>query len=84
MLKPTKYMDPNRSVLNTAFLLLKKIKSTKISKIDDLYDYAIEKLGEDIRELILPALGFLFSLGTIDYNEKRDSIILQVSQNEIN
>lgn len=82
MLKPSKHMDPNRSVLNVSFLILKKMKGAKIVKIDELYDFVIDKLGQDANELILLAFDFLYLIGAIEYSEKRDSLILVYGESD--
>jgi hypothetical protein len=73
MLKPTKHLNPDKSVLHTAARILRLLSRYRIQPYDELYDRLHKQAGDDLREVFLPALGFLFLLGKVEYYEKTDS-----------
>lgn len=73
MLQPTKHSHPDRTVIFTACLLLKRLKKQRVDKYDTLYGYAKKYVaGGDV--LFLPALSFLYLMGLVEYRSKIDSI----------
>jgi len=73
MLRPTKYSHPDRTVINVALLLLKRLKKRRLDEYDHLLRYAKESVkGGDV--LFLPSLNFLYLIGLIDYHPKTDTI----------
>jgi hypothetical protein len=73
MLKPTKHLNPDTSVLHVAANMLRLLNRYRIQQYDVLYDKLHKQTGDDLREVFLPALGFLFLMGKIEYHEKNDS-----------
>ncbi|MGA3099149.1 MAG: ABC-three component system middle component 8 [Bryobacteraceae bacterium] len=73
MLKPTKHLDPESSVLNISAHILKYMERHRTMTYRDLYGHLYNKCGDAIRPLFLPALSFLYLLGKIEYHTKNDS-----------
>jgi len=73
MLRPTKHSHPDRTVVNVALLMLKRLRKQRLDRYGDLRDLVKKAIvGGDI--LFLPALNFLFLLGLIEYHPKTDAI----------
>jgi hypothetical protein len=73
MLKPTKHLNPETSTLSVAAQILKAVHNSRTISYNQLYHKLYRKNGDQLRETLLPALGFLYLLGTIEYHEKTDS-----------
>ena len=73
MLKPTKHINPETSTLGVATQILKAVHTSRSITYDQLYHKLYRKHGDTLRETLLPALTFLYLLGTIEYYEKTDS-----------
>lgn len=73
MLRPTKHSHPDSTVLSAALLLLARLKSRRVEDYDQLRKLVKDKIrGGDA--LFLPALSFLFLLGSIEYRPKTDAV----------
>lgn len=73
MLRPTKHSHPDRTIVNVALLLLKRLRKQRVYRYVELRDFAKRTvIGGDV--LFLPALNFLFLLGLIEYRPKTDAI----------
>lgn len=73
MLRPTKHSHPDRTVVNVALHLLKRLRRQRVDRYGELRDFAKRVVtGGDV--LFLPALNFLFLLGLIEYRPKTDAI----------
>lgn len=73
MLKPTKHSHPDRTLIYTAYLLLKRLKQQRVDEYSALYKFAKKYVnGGDV--LFLPALSFLYLTGLVEYRSKIDSI----------
>lgn len=75
MIKPHKYLDLNLSLVNLGGIIITILKQEQIIKYDDLLDRLILARGENVREVFLPALTFLYALGKVDY--KRDIDVIE-------
>jgi hypothetical protein len=73
MLKPTKHLTPEYSVLNISAHILKQLERHRIVTYNDLYERLHNKYGDQIRPVFLSSLSFLFLLGRIEYHTKNDS-----------
>ncbi|RZL70503.1 MAG: hypothetical protein EOP66_16245 [Sphingomonas sp.] len=72
MLRPSKHAHPDRTVVNVAMLLLKRLKAKRLADYSSLLSYARKSVsGGDV--LFLPSLNFLFLLGLVIYHPKTDS-----------
>lgn len=76
MIKPHKYLNLNLSVLNIGSIILSLLKQEKIMKYDHLLEKLIDNKGEDVKDIFLPTLNFLFLVGKIQYYQKTDSFAL--------
>lgn len=73
MLKPSKHSHPDRTLIYTAYLLLKRLKQQRVDEYGSLYKFAKKYVnGGDV--LFLPALSFLYLTGLVEYHSKIDSI----------
>ena len=80
MLRPSKHAHPDRTIVNVALLLLKRLRARRLSDYDALRTFARKAvIGGDV--LFLPSLNFLYLLGLIEYHPKTDAIEY-VGQNE--
>ncbi len=73
MLRPTKHLDPNLSVLNVAAYVLKHLQFHRSAPYDELYGRLHKKFGENVRPVFLPAVSFLYLLGKLEYHTKNDT-----------
>ncbi|WP_026894725.1 ABC-three component system middle component 8 [Clostridiisalibacter paucivorans] len=78
MIKPHKYMNLKFSILNISSLIIQELKNSQEKRIlyYKLYSKICNELEEDINELFLNTLNFLFVLGVIEYDEEKDSVEL--------
>jgi hypothetical protein len=80
MLRPSKHAHPDRTIINVAVLLLKRLRAQRLCDYATLLMHARGAVnGGDI--LFLPSLNFLYLLGLIEYHPKTDAIEY-VGQNE--
>lgn len=73
MLKPTKHLNLDTSVLYVSSLLLKWLSKRRLITYADLYRRLEHTLGNDARTIFLPTLSYLFLLNKIEYHEKTDA-----------
>jgi hypothetical protein len=73
MLKPTKHLNLDTSVLYVSSLLLKWLSRQRLMSYTDLYRRLDHHLGSDARTVFLPTLSYLFLLNKLEYHEKTDS-----------
>lgn len=72
MLKLTKHSHPDRTAINVALLLLTRLRDRRIENYSSLAKYVRKAVsGGDV--LFLPAVNFLFLMGTLRYHSKTDS-----------
>lgn len=73
MLRPTKHSHPDRTIINTSLLLLRRLKDRRLEGYDALRVYLRKAIiGGDA--LFLPSLNFLFLLGLVEYRQKNDAL----------
>ncbi|MDH2274386.1 MULTISPECIES: ABC-three component system middle component 8 [Gammaproteobacteria] len=73
MIRPSKHNDPDKTLIYASFLILKRLKKSKIVSYEELLGF-IKKEITSGEYLFLPALNFLFLLGLINYQAKNDMI----------
>jgi hypothetical protein len=73
MLKPTKHLNLDTSVLYVSSLLLKWLGKQRLMTYRDLYRRLENYLGTDARTAFLPTLCYLFLINKIEYHDKTDS-----------
>lgn len=78
MIKPHKYMNLKLSVINISSLIINCFDSLddKSIKYHELYNKICSEVDEEINELYLDSLTFLFALGVIEYNKEEDRVVL--------
>jgi hypothetical protein len=76
MIAPHKYLDLNLSLINLGGLILTILKDESAVKYQELYERVLLARGDNAKEVFLPALGFLFLLGKIEYQKEIDTIEL--------
>ena len=73
MLSPTKHSHPDRTVINVALLLLRRLREHRVDEYTKLRGYVKKSvLGGDV--LLVPALNFLYLMGLVEYRPKTDAI----------
>lgn len=72
MLKPTKHMNPDQSVLVLASVALKRLKKVRVERYADLTAF-LEGKVPSAKFLFAPGISFLFILGLIQYQPKSDT-----------
>lgn len=76
MIRPTKYMDLDSSVLNVAANLLLEMKTHPAVSLDELHGIVLTRMGEPASVNFLPALTLLYAVGKVDYDDTADAIYL--------
>ena len=72
MLQPTKHMDPDRSVLALATVLLKRLRRARIEDYSSLLQHAVEQTPDG--DILFPgALSLLYVLGLVEYRSRSDA-----------
>lgn len=72
MLRPTKHMNPDRSVLALATVLLRRLRKARIEGYSSLLGHAAEQMPDG--DTLFPgALSLLYLLGLIEYRARSDA-----------
>ena len=74
MLKPTKYLNLELSVISVSAEILKILRTNQLMKYDEVLSYLCETICDDVRYVFLPSINFLFLLGKLDYHVISDSL----------
>lgn len=72
MLRPTKHMNPDRSALALAAVLLVRLKRTRIQGYSALVEYACKEMP-DGDTLFSAAIALIFVLGLVEYKSNSDT-----------
>ncbi len=72
MLRPNKHMNPDRSVLALAAVLLARLKNARLERYSALIEHASGKTP-DAETLFPSALSLLFLLGLVEYRVSADA-----------
>lgn len=82
MIKPSKYTNPDKTIINVAQYMLKELMAKRIVTFDELRSFIRKKIsGVDV--LFLPSLNFLYLMGVIEYRTNTDSILYTGSNETI-
>jgi ABC-three component (ABC-3C) system Middle Component 8 len=73
MLKPTKHLNLDTSVLYVSSLLLKWLSKKRLMSYADLYRRLELVIGNDARTVFLPTLSYLYLINKIEYHDKTDA-----------
>jgi hypothetical protein len=77
MISPHKYLNLNLSVINLGGVILSILLEQEIMKYDELLERVLLNNGENAKEVFVPTLSFLYSIGKIEYRNEIDSIELK-------
>jgi hypothetical protein len=74
MLTPRKHLDLESSLIRVASIMIKELHRRGIIDMPTLRRRVIKRIGANGEMMFLPALGFLFLLGRVDYHVQNDTI----------
>lgn len=72
MIKPTRYMNMNLSVIRVSSEIIELLIKSPIMKFDEILASLEQIIGNEVRFVFIPAIDFLYLLGIIDYHEESD------------
>lgn len=79
MLRPSKHSHPDRTTVNVAMVLLRRLKNRRVEDYNSLRALAKRSVtGGEV--LLLPALSLLYILGLVEYRPKTDAFEYQGPQ----
>jgi hypothetical protein len=74
MLTPRKHLNLDISVMRIAAIMLRELNRRGVMEFEKLRTLVIRRVGPDGELSFMPALGFLYLLGRIEYHLKNDTI----------
>jgi hypothetical protein len=74
MLAPRKHLDLDVSVLRISTIMLRELNKRGVIELERMRAIIIRRTGADGELSFLPALGFLYLLGKVEYHLKNDTI----------
>jgi hypothetical protein len=74
MLTPRKHLNLDVSVMRIATIMLRELSRRGVIEFEKLRGIVIRRVGADGDLSFMPALGFLFLLGKVEYHIKNDTI----------
>ena len=74
MITPHKYLDLSLSLLNLGGVILNIVKEDGAIKYDELLKRVILARGENVKDVYILTLSFLYILGKIEYQREIDTI----------
>jgi hypothetical protein len=78
MLKPDKHTNPELSVINIAGLIIERIKNNEIISYDDLLRSLVNQTSENVKDVFLYSIFFLYLLDKIEYIPDLDALRLRI------
>lgn len=78
MLKPDKHTNPELSVINIAGLIIEQIKNNEIISYDDLLSSLVNQTSENVKDVFLYSVFFLYLLDKIEYIPDLDALRLRI------
>lgn len=78
MLKPDKHTNPELSVINIAGLIIEQIKNNEIISYDDLLISLVNQTSENVKDVFLYSVFFLYLLDKIEYIPDLDALRLRI------
>jgi hypothetical protein len=72
MIRPNKHSHPDKTVVSSSTILLKRLRKRRSASFDELREFHSKKDGE-IDSLFLPAMSLLFLLGLVEYRRQNDT-----------
>lgn len=74
MLKPSKYMDIDLSIINQSSIILRLLINSEVLKYNKLLSMIVKEQGQNAKQSFPLSLSFLFLLGKIEYNPISDEL----------
>lgn len=74
MIRPTKYTNPDKSIIYLSTIFLKFLKRKNIANYDELLNVSIKY---NLKYLFMPTINMLFTLGLITYKKQDDIFIYE-------
>jgi hypothetical protein len=74
MLSLDKHSNLTVSVVNVGGLIIRILKDKQILPFDELLALLVEEVGDEVKEVYLAALSFLFLIGKVKYYQDIDSL----------
>ena len=75
-LKPTKHTNLQYSIINISANILKLLKENTIIEYSELLDVLKQKIGEEVNEVFLLSLSFLYIHKKVEYIKDLDAVRL--------
>lgn len=82
MIRPTKYMDLNASVLNVAAEVLTELQRFGAIPLPELSETIASRVGASAKYNFFPALSLLYMTGKIEYDADVDAIVYLLKRAE--
>ncbi|URJ44115.1 hypothetical protein MF628_003797 [Paenibacillus polymyxa] len=76
MIKPHKFMNIRNSLLNVASSIIINLKQEEKQPYDELLNNVSKSFDDDIGDVFILALTFLYSLEVIEYDKEKDQVKL--------
>lgn len=72
MIRPSKHSHPDKTVVSSSTVLLKRLRKRRSASFDELREFHSTK-DVDVDSLFLPAMSLLFLLGLVEYRRQNDT-----------
>jgi hypothetical protein len=79
MLTPRKHLNLHVSVLRVSSIMLRELAKRGVIELERMRAIIVRRTGPDGELSFLPALGFLYLLGKVEYHLKNDTIEYKAS-----
>ena len=83
MLRPHKYLNPQKSVLNVSSFILKELMNHRTETYTAIREKCVDKFGDSAVYNLDRALMLLYLMGLVEYREKNDTIEYTGGKHEI-
>jgi ABC-three component (ABC-3C) system Middle Component 8 len=67
-------MNMDLSILSISSQIINLLKKNTIIKYTELLDHLSEIVGDDVKDVLIPAINFLYLLGKVEYHVATDSL----------
>lgn len=74
MIKPHKFMNVQLSLLSVASSIVRSLKKKKTQSYDELLHSISNDFDDDVKDLFILALTFLYSMNVVEYKKKEDQV----------
>lgn len=73
MIRPTKYLNLDFSLIKIAAILINEFKEQPVITYDELFGILLDRIGKSGKEIMPYALNFLFLIGKLEYHQAIDA-----------